>query len=1037
MSSSVMTGSSGHSTAAQYQSGGGSGRLRHRGGRSGLAAASSLQQQQQNQQEAPIFTTRPVDWPMASKLPLAAYAKLLQQARRAGQQQLGAYLQATSSSAAGASSTAATQQQQHRRTHSGAAAAAAQQPQQSTTTSAATATGDAAATAETTTTGGGATSEAPPPDSSNSNYLSSLMSRVLSNPAGATSSSTAHQQSHGAGSALDDLFRVEQAVLQQQEQFKQQSASASQHMRSSSGSGITPSTADSSASSTTTATHRWLRPPRPHCVAAANGWIVACVECPPASGSSSTSTTTTMEQQHPGATLRLVSRWNVRRGATAADQFVVLPPPVPVGSAHDSSATTSPTTTATATATAINQVAATRIVHVFCDPTGSHTLLSAANGECYYLHGSGSSVSSSTSNRQQSATAARKLAGFGPPTATDSFSTARVNLTGVTAVSVAHQSTVAAAQARIQQGLSPDSHVTAVAWDRERGTEGHSKTVLLGTSAGEIYEYSLSSGGSDGGSSSEQQQQHKLPVLLHRLYRPATATADPSEVGAAVTGLYTERLRTGLLVLAATSGRHKRTRFYTFYSAHSSSLRHCLADQQHAVLQELPGSVDFANLVLCGDHFALRTQTGIYYGTLDRSLTGPAVLSGGSSIITESGILPYESTAMTASSGAKHHHHRSGSSSSSGAAMPVSLALTPHHIVTLHESAFNNSNEVRFLNRVAQKCIQKERIDIMLGGTDYHPHGGSDSILGGAAHGGEFMMDIRRPDQIWLRKGRSLVHISAAQEDRDVWKFTLRKGLELRTTATSSTGQSSKTTAAASAKGQSASSLLMSSSAAAAASGSVAAQELTDEEKAQEALFEQAKTLCTNASQKAVVTAVRAEYHLQHGRGELAAKYLSQCPASLEQFADTAIRLALPKLGIDDPQSYGGSLEARACLEASNLPLITYLNEKMRVGSSNDDKMTCTMIGAWLTELFLHERGDQVANSDRVLLAQFLNANVHQMDAKTIMKILTSHDVGAAECAAYAAQSGDIKTAVNAALSVGHRDSVRQFRFCSLKVVIL
>jgi hypothetical protein len=188
-----------------------------------------------------------------------------------------------------------------------------------------------------------------------------------------------------------------------------------------------------------------------------------------------------------------------------------------------------------------------------------------------------------------------------------------------------------------------------------------------------------------------------------------------------------------------------------------------------------------------------------------------------------------------------------------------------------------------------------------------------------------------------------------------------------------------------------------------------------------------------------VVTAVRAEYHLKQGRGELAAKYLAQCPPSLEPFADTAIRLALPKLGIDDPQGYGGSWKARVCLESSNIPLITYLNDKMRIGSSNDDKMTCTMIGAWLTELFLHERGEQLTNavvneltgtkevesSQRALLAQFLNANVNNMDAKTIIKILTSHDVGAAECASYAAKSGDIATAVNAALSVGLRDSVR------------
>jgi hypothetical protein len=177
---------------------------------------------------------------------------------------------------------------------------------------------------------------------------------------------------------------------------------------------------------------------------------------------------------------------------------------------------------------------------------------------------------------------------------------------------------------------------------------------------------------------------------------------------------------------------------------------------------------------------------------------------------------------------------------------------------------------------------------------------------------------------------------------------------------------------------------------------------------------------------------------LKQGRGELAAKYFAQCPSSLEPFSDTAIRLALPKLGVDDPQGYSGSWKARTCLESSNIPLITYLNDKMKIGSTNDDKMTCTMIGAWLTELFMHERGEQltsaivneltgiheVETSQRALLAQFLNSNVSHMDSRTIMKVLALHDVSAVECASFAANSGDIGTAVNAALSGRHNDEV-------------
>jgi hypothetical protein len=682
------------------------------------------------------------------------------------------------------------------------------------------------------------------------------------------------------------------------------------------------------SSSSSSSSSKPLRPPRQHCVAAANGWIVAAMECPGT------------------PVLRLVSRWNVRRGGIT-DQWMALPPPVKGDG---------------------------RILHVFVDPTASHTLLAAANGEAYYIH---------SSQRQTI-----KLAGFGM--AADG--SLPKDLTGVPGTAVAHRRDEAS-QSAVQAGLTAGSVVTAIAWDKERGTEGSSKKILLGTSAGEIYEYSLVSPNSE-----DQEDSVVQPVLLHKLY---TDTGDPTETGASVTGLYFERLRTGLLVLAATSGRHKRTRFHTFYSAHNSSFRMVMADQQHASLVELPGSVDFADLRLCNDHFGLRTATGVYFGTIDRSLSGPAVFSGSSTMIVDSGIMPYDLG-------------KGGSVS-----VPVSLALTPHHIIALGET-----NEVRFINRVAQKVIQKERVDVTSQALSAFS---LDETQMGV---GELMMDIRRPDQVWLRKARSLVHISSSQEDRDVWKFTLQKCLDMPIKNRGDSSTPRHDTAI--------SKPLFDRST------SAGGPQLTEEEKVQEALFEQAKTLCTNASQKAVVTTVRAEYHLSQGRAELGAKYLAACPPALEPFADTAIRLALPKLGIDDPQGYGGSLKGRASLESSNLPLITFLSDKMRVGKMNEDRMTCTMIGAWLTELYLHERGDRLSTSSleetkaskeddashRAMLAQFLNANVNNMDAKTIMKILTSHDVGASECARYAAKSGDIGTAVNAALSVGEKNTVSFYDPC-------
>lgn len=623
-----------------------------------------------------------------------------------------------------------------------------------------------------------------------------------------------------------------------------------------------------------------LRPPRNGCVATANGWIVAALECPsPTTGA---------------LPLRLVSRWNVRRGSSA-DQWTALPPPV----GGDG-----------------------RIMHVFVDPTGCHTLLSARNGEAYYLH--------------SSSRVTQKLLGFGK----NPDGSLPKELTGVAATSVVRSSSDSAHVASIiQEGLTVGSYVTAVAWDRERGTEGSTKRIILGTSIGELYEYSLVSPTSEGTDDSVP-----FPILLHKLH---LNEVDPTEMAAAVTGIFFERWRVGTLILVATSGRHKRTRFHTFYSPSDTAFRLVMANQQHSTLVELPGSVDFADLRLCNDNFALRTFTGIYYGSFDRSQTGAAIL--GSGVVAESGILPYET----------------GKQPTAGGSMPVSVALTPHHLITLYES-----NEVRFINRVAQKVIQKEKVD-WISATP-----GSATLDESNMGLGELLTDIRRPDQVWMRKSRSLIHISSSQEDRDVWKYTLEKCLAIPSKPSATTAQLTST--------------MVSS-----LSGPVPV--LTEEEKAQEALFEHAKSLCTNSVQKSVVTAVRAEYHLSQGRAELAAKYLAQCPPVLEPFADTAIRLALPMLGIDDPTSYGGSAKAKKSLAASNLPLITYLSDKMRVARMSDDNVTCTMIGAWLTELHLHERertaqggrsAKTLERSQQALLAQLLTNHVNSMDSKTIMRIL-------------------------------------------------
>jgi len=307
--------------------------------------------------------------------------------------------------------------------------------------------------------------------------------------------------------------------------------------------------------------------------------------------------------------------------------------------------------------------------------------------------------------------------------------------------------------------------------------------------------------------------------------------------------------------------------------------------------------------------------------------------------------------------------------------------LTPHHIIFLYPQ------QVVFINRISQKVIQRERLGNVVSPKSNH-HAASD---------GELLVDIRRPDQVWLRKGRSLVHISSSMEDRDVWKYTLQMCIRDTNTATGPTPNSSSSS--------------------------------------KESLFEQTKSLCSNSIQKAVVTKVRAEYYLQQSQPILAAKYLASCPPELAPFSDTALRLAMRV-----ERSIAGTQHPPAAA------LIAYLSDKLRA-AGKDDPVMVTMLGAWLTELYLYQR-EQIKNKNQFetffpsnitapfptpnnnnaaaqqqqqnhntnQLQVFLSTYLSQLDASTILRILSSHDVSASECAPYA-NAFDLSTAVQTAQS--------------------
>ena len=421
----------------------------------------------------------------------------------------------------------------------------------------------------------------------------------------------------------------------------------------------------------------------------------------------------------------------------------------------------------------------------------------------------------------------------------------------------------------------------------DRGTEGSTKRILLGTSFGELYEYSLQSplssvklksspfdakaGEINAMMEDSDSDPIDSPVLLHRLNATGisgTIGASRGNIafrslggdGSAVCGILFHRVVAGVgaaasgnggsggcvIVMASTGGLHRHTRLHTFRSEPSTSssltLRSAFARPASPAVKgggssrsfvELPGSVEFAELCSCNDEsFALRTETGIYYGTIERSASGITSLGCAGGIV-GAGMLTYDS--LGTSSGLRGVNGNSGGMLTT---TPASIGLTPHHFITL-----SSTNNVKFINRVARKVIQEERVD-WVSLSQASPaesdlqYRGSIRVASVAA---EFLTDVRRPDQIWLRKERSLVHISSSCEDRDVWKYHLAQCIETAITPRHNVALSGG-----------------------AADGAISSPGalLTSEEKHIESQFEYAKSLCINPVREFQLNASWSQYFI-------------------------------------------------------------------------------------------------------------------------------------------------------------------------------
>ena len=190
------------------------------------------------------------------------------------------------------------------------------------------------------------------------------------------------------------------------------------------------------------------------------------------------------------------------------------------------------------------------------------------------------------------------------------------------------------------------------------------------------------------------------------------------------------------------------------------------------------------------------SYSGIYYGT---SATVPMMGRNGIGSTFDAGMLTYESLTK----------QDKGSGKGILSTTPLSLGLTKHHFITL-----SSVNDVKFVNRVAKKVIQEERVDWVSVSSAAENDLQYGSFREGSGALAELITDVRRPDQIWLRKGRSLVHISSSYEERDVWKYTLARCIETVPPTTSSPRHNPNA--------------------------------LTSEEKHIEGQFEHAKSLCNN-----------------------------------------------------------------------------------------------------------------------------------------------------------------------------------------------
>ena len=368
------------------------------------------------------------------------------------------------------------------------------------------------------------------------------------------------------------------------------------------------------------------------------------------------------------------------------------------------------------------------IYKLFLDPTGNHLVISTTAAEHFYLHARASKP--------------RKLTKW--------------------------------------QGLV----VEAIAFDKALGSEASTRSILLGTDQGRLYETVLEwnpggagsgSGSSSGlgGSSSDKEKpltkvyELEQPLCLRSLEFETVATTD------ALTGSPSRQL----LVLAATANPVRLYKFLGGPTFEALFAKH--REQGNLSFQDFGGSPLFhaAELHLFrsergggglrpAESMALLTEAGIYHGKLN--LYPPP--SSPDAIITEASLTEYigsdgkplgdphhllSSSPYSAGGGGRRGSGAGGGSGSD--ARPLSLALSEFHFLLLYPK------RLQVVSRLSGKQVQHNPLD-----GDETVGGKQHCLVYDAAHG-----------TYWLVSEQALYQVSLLkeEEDRFVWRLYLEKAL--------------------------------------------------------------------------------------------------------------------------------------------------------------------------------------------------------------------------------------------------------------------